>query len=86
MFHILLSLPRECLKGARMDLQRGREPLKARIWSMHDKDHLSQETIDVQTLLAAVCRHAVLRLGAFLKGSQSSSSQASDLDPGHRPV
>lgn len=24
---------------------------KARIWSMHDKDHLSPETIDVQTLL-----------------------------------
>eukprot|EP00439_Symbiodinium_sp_Y106_P042923 s791_g5.t1 len=33
----------------------------ARIWSMHDKDHLSPEIIDVQSLLASVCRHAVLR-------------------------
>lgn len=53
---------REVYRQKQVDaMERILKNTNARIWSMHDKDHLSAETIDVQTLLVSVCRHAVLR-------------------------
>lgn len=53
---------REVYRQKQVDaMERILKNTNARIWSMHDKDHLSPETIDVQTLLVSVCRHAVLR-------------------------
>lgn len=53
---------REVYRQKQVDaMERILKNTNARIWSMHDKDHLTAETIDVQSLLASVCRHAVLR-------------------------